>query len=671
MTTNSNLIKMRDAIPNLEMARSFLAAGQLDQAEAVLRLMVADHPDDAEAWHLLAGAAHQAGNDLSALEHVRRAIASAPEVGVFHASLGLILAALGRADEAIQAYQRALSLQPDLAGAHNNLGNLLRKSGQADQAIDAFGRALALRPDHAEARTNLAQTLAQMGRAREALEQFRRVATLRPMSGEAHVQLAYALRDAGQPSEAALEFQKALALQPDSFAAMNGLGIVLRESGRVSESVAAHQRAIALRPSESSGYVNLGCALEKAGDIEQAAAVLEKALELEPNSPEAHQNLANVLRAMGHPQEALDECRIALALRPEFSEAQAALGNVLMDLGLLEEAVAAHRRALELRPAYDEVRFNLALTLLLAGNFEEGWPAFEIRRQIPALRVANFDQPMWDGSDFYGRTLLLHAEQGMGDTIQFIRYVPLVAERGGNVIVRCQPALKALLTGQPGIRTVLADTDSLPPFDLHCPLMSVPLVLGTRERTIPSTTPYLFADRAAARHWRERLREAGPFRKIGLAWAGSRHHRNDRNRSMSLQQFSLLRQVKNAMFISLQKGEPARQALHPPEGLSLIDWTAELNDWTDTAALASSLDLVITVDTAVAHLAGAMGKEVWVLLPFSPDWRWMLKRSDSPWYPTMRLFRQPTPGNWETPIRQVVEELTTKILEAKCIMSEK
>jgi hypothetical protein len=307
-------------------------------------------------------------------------------------------------------------------------------------------------------------------------------------------------------------------------------------------------------------------------------------------------------------------------------------------------------------PDNAEAHWHLAGALLRRCDFDEGWREFEWRWRLRhSAPRRSFTQPEWDGGDLQGRTILLYCEQGFGDVIQFIRYVPLVAKLGAPVIVPAPSQLARLLQSVPGARIVT--NDPLPPFDLQLPLLSLPRVFNTGLQTIPAAIPYLHPDPLLVDQWKLKTSCPGNGMKVGLAWAGRATHPNDRNRSISLQRLSPLTEINGPVFFSLHKGEPAAQATNPPAGMKLIDLMADVHDFADTAALIANLDLVITVDTAVAHLAGAMGKAVWVLLPFPSDWRWLLNRDDSPWYPTMRLFRQAQPGDWAAPILQIATAL--------------
>ncbi len=466
---------------------------------------------------------------------------------------------------------------------------------------------------------------------------------------------------AGRLPQARALYQQILAQQPEHAGALHFSGVMALQEGRNDVAADLIAKAIGLQPNSPEAYCNLGIALQGKGQLDGAIAAYRRAIGLKPDYPEAHSNLGAALRDTGNLDDASAALRRAIALRPGFADAHSNLGIVLREMGMLDEARTAYRRAIALKPGYPEAHHNLALLLLLQGEFLEGWNEFEWRwrcKQFLSPR-RTFGQAQWDGSDLAARTILLHAEQGFGDTIQLVRYVPLVAARGGQVVLEAAPELRRLLQGTRGIARWVDAGDALPPFDVHCPLLSLPMAFGTTLQNIPHTVPYVQADAEGVERWRKELSGDGR-RKVGLAWAGEPTHGNDRNRSLSLSALAPLADAKGVTFYSLQKGDAAKQATNPPAGMELIDRTAELTDFADTAAFIANLDLVISVDTAVAHLAGAMGKPVWTLLPFVPDWRWLMQREDSPWYPTMRLCRQRGRGDWGSVISRVAEALSSR-----------
>jgi hypothetical protein len=398
--------------------------------------------------------------------------------------------------------------------------------------------------------------------------------------------------------------------------------------------------------------IDLAKQLHQAGKLSEAEGIYRQILAGQPNHPEALHLLGVLAAYMGRHETALGLIGRAIGIQPRFPQAFNNLGLTLHAMGRFDEAKAAYEQAISIWPDYSIAHFNLSSTLLLLGDFENGWRELEWRWQTPqfAPLAPKTDRPVWDGSELNGKRILIHAEQGFGDTIQFARYIPLVARRGGKVIFQCHNELLNLMRGLNDVDQLITHADALPEFDVHCSLLSLPRIFSTNLQSIPHDIPYLKADSSKAETCRTRLNDSTSKKKIGLAWAGRPEHNLDRYRSLSAGALQPMVQFPDASFFSLQKESSAQPK-------SIIDWTNELRDFTDTAALIDSLDLVISVDTAVAHLAGALGKPVWLLLPFVPDWRWLLNRTDSPWYPTIRLFRQPTPGDWNSPIEQIAQAL--------------
>jgi hypothetical protein len=392
------------------------------------------------------------------------------------------------------------------------------------------------------------------------------------------------------------------------------------------------------------------------GSLDEAVAEFEQAIQIKSDVALIHYNLGNTLMALCEFDRAMDSFERAIQLKPDFAESLNNQGCALQAKCRFDEAIVHHQQAIQIKPDLANAHHNLGMAFLKLGDFKRGWAEYEWRwKSLELPQAPQFSQPRWDGTPLNGRTILLFAEQGFGDTIQFIRYAPLVAQLGGRVILQCPPELSRLLQDVPGIEQIITRSDSLPAFDLHYPLMSLPLAFGTELDSIPLQIPYLTPDPALTKQWQARIARAPQGFKVGLAWAGSPKLKGDRLRSINLQQLSPLFEIPGVDLLSLQKREPAKQP--SSAALKLIDWTQDLRDFADTAALIANLDLVIAVDTAVVHLAGALGKPVWVLLPFAADWRWMLNRTDSPWYPTMRLFRQTENGDWSGPVKSVADSL--------------
>jgi Flp pilus assembly protein TadD len=484
---------------------------------------------------------------------------------------------------------------------------------------------------------------------------IRQAIVINPDIAHYYNNLGNALRDKGFSSEAIAAYRNAVRLKPDYPEAHFNLGVALRQQGLIDDAIAAYRNACHFKPKFADAYNDLGSALREKGSLDEAVVALREAVRLKPDLHKAYNNLGNVLHEKGELDDAIIAFRAALRIKPDIAEVHSNLGNVLRDRGMVEEAIDALRQSLRLKPDFAEAHYNLGLVYLLKGEFARAWPEYEWRwrcKSIPSPR-GEFDAPRWDGAALDGRTILLHSEAGFGDTIQFVRYAPMVASRGGKVVLECQAPLLRLMRGMPGVEQVVSTTEPLPHFDVHCPMMNLPHAFRTTMETIPATVAYLRADPSLIESWRARVGPDDGQLKVGLIWAGNLRFRLDRTRSLQLDQLAILGRAAGIKFYSLQKGPPGEQAKKPPSGMQLINIGPELNDFSDTAAVMSSMDLILSTDTSVAHLAGALGLPVWVMLQFMPDWRWLLEREDSPWYPTMRLFRQTTWGNWADVVERV------------------
>ncbi|MDE1148752.1 MAG: tetratricopeptide repeat protein [Azospirillaceae bacterium] len=577
-----------------------------------------------------------------------------------HSNLGTVLLALGQAAEAAACFERAMALAPGRAAFPFNLGNALRAAGQPAPAEAAYRQAIALDPGHRDGHYNLANLLLDQGRPAAAEPHYRRALELAPGHIDSLSNLGVALHDLDRLEEAEARLVQAHTLAPDRADVLNNLGSVLKRRGRPAEAVAAIRQALALQPDLADAHANLADALAGQKDVEGALDHAEQAVRLRPDSADAHVTLANVLRTAGRFEAALDHYRQALALSPGMAVAHGNAGLLLTDLARPAEALAHYDQALASGDASADVRWNMSLTRLLMGDYAQGWREYEERWRTTQMGHARraFSQPQWRGEAAAGRTLLLHAEQGLGDTLQFCRYAPLAVARGFRVVVEAHRPLVRLLRGLDGVAQVVAAGDPLPSFDLHCPLLSLPLAFQTTLDAVPANVPYLAPDTADVAAWAARMASAcpdGPRLRVGLVWAGNPHsNAPDRRRSLDPRLLAPLTGVPGVSFFSLQKEGTAA-----PAGLGLIDLMPDATDFADTAALIANLDLVIGVDTAVVHLAGALGRPAWLLNRFDSCWRWLLHRADSPWYPTLRQFRQTTPGDWQAPIAQARAALAT------------
>ena len=632
--------------------------GALADAEAIYRQILAREPGNADALHLLGMVAYQSGRGQEAVVMIRRAVALLPSAADFHSDLGAASHALGNLGDAETSYREAVRLDRRSAERQIDLGNLLQQMGRIDEAVACFGAAVDVRPDLPEAHYDLGNALRERGRAQDAMAAYRQAIQFRPSFAEAYANLGNVMHQQGQMEEAIAAFRRAVELRPDLAEAHYNLGNALQEKGLAADAVAAYRRAIGCRPDYAEACSNLGTALNQVGQWDEAIASCQRAIQLKGDFAEAWNNLSNALRKSDRYDEAIVAARKALELRPRFAEAHHNLGIALQETLSLEDAIHEYDQAIGLKPDFADAHWNRALTLLLRGDFAAGWEEYEWRFRIENHRPRAFEAPRWGGEDAAGRTILLHAEQGLGDVIQFARFIPLLAGRGMRVILECPADLKSLMQSVAGVQQVVCPGEVGPQYDLQLPLMSLPLVLGTRLDSIPRVIPYMKPEAQRVQEWSERLGNRSQSLRVGVAWAGNPTHKQDRRRSLPVAELGPLAQVQGVRFYSLQKGPAAAQVTSAPAGLHLTDLTAELRDLADTAAMIENLDLVISVDTAVAHLAGALGRPVWVLLAFVPDWRWLMRREDSPWYPTMRLLRQSRRGDWAGVIRGLVEQVS-------------
>jgi tetratricopeptide (TPR) repeat protein len=600
--------------------------GDLAQAERLYLQVLEARPDHFDALQMLGILRYQQKRLPEALSLLGAALQAKPDFPPALLSYGLVLDALERREEALASYDKALALAPNYAEALYNRGLALRGLARPAQALASFDQALSIKPDDAEA----------------------------------HFNRGNVLQDLNRPAEALASFERALAIKPDHVGALNNRGLALAGQHRPAEALASFERVLAIRPDHVRALNNRGNALQELRRPAEALVSYDKALAVQPAYAEAHYNRGIVLRGLRRPAEALASFDRALSIDPNHVDALNNRGIVLRDLDRPLEALASYDRALAIDPGYAEAHSNRSCLRLLLGDFERGWEEFEWRWRVPDFAPwrRDFAQPLWRGdTPLEGRTILLHAEQGFGDAIQFARYVPLVAARDARVVLEVPPPLTALLSQLAGAALVVGRGETLPAFDCHCPLLSLPLAFRTRLETIPATVPYLSASETRVMKWRQRLPETG-MRCIGIAWAGNSNFKGDQTRSIGLARLSPLLSVAGIEFVSLQRDlrDGDRDILrNNPRVIHVGD---ALEDFGDTAAVMSMVDLVISSDTSVAHLAGALGKPAWVLLQYAADWRWLRDRFDNPWYPTARLFRQPELDDWESVVRHVLGALS-------------
>jgi Flp pilus assembly protein TadD len=578
--------------------------------------------------------------------------------------LGVVCLRKGHLQEGESLIRRALALREE-ASFLNNLGSLLLQTERLPAAEAAYRRALQLKPDHADAHNNLASLLEETGRLLEAEAGYRRALELKPDYASAHNNLGVLLAKLGRLPEAEIAYRRALELRPDYADAYNNHGNLFLQTNRLLEAEAAYRRAIELRPDYANAHNNLGNLLLRTNRLPEAEAVYRRALALKPNYANAHANLGVLLSTLRRLPEAEAAYRRALELKPDHIDAHNNLGHVLRETRRLPAAEAAYRRALELKPDFADARWNLGLLLLALGRYAEAWPCYESRydpsRKEVVTEIPDLPYPQWRGEPLLGKSLVILPEQGFGDEIQFARYVPLLKMLGAaRVTLVCPCSLNTLLSTVAGADAVTNVGQPLPTHDYWAFALSLPLHVGTTLANIPGTLPYLHAPPDLLAQWGEQLPTRGL--KVGLVWKGSPALKNDASRSLpGLAALAPLWAVPGITFVSLQKGQGEEEARNAPPGQPLLHLGANIRDFADTAAIVAQLDLVICVDTAIAHLAGALGRPCWVLLPiYGTDWRWLLDRVDSPWYPSvMRLFRQSRLDDWPETICEVAAALKT------------
>ena len=533
----------------------------------------------------------------------------------------------GNPEQAIHSFRAALERDPDLVEAHYNLGLAYHGRNQLDLAAASYRAALKIDPDYFSALNNLGQILAQTGNY----------------------------------SEAEVTYHKAMRANPELAEPYFNLGDLAMMRKQLETAVSHYRRAIQIRPEMSEAYNNLGTAFQKLSNFKAAEKCYRKVVGLSPDLAQGHYNLGSILKQLDAAEEAIDHLEKAINLKPKYKEAYNNLALVYKNTGALELAGRYFTEAIAIDPDFAEARWNRSFTYLLNGDFENGWNDFEWRFEQPkwkSLYPFRLKGPRWDGSTRSSLRLLVHDEQGLGDTFQFVRYLPLVKERVGTVIFETRRSLMPLLEGFPGIDEMIErSVDGQPgaDFDSFVALMSLPYLFQTGLSTIPNGVPYIHAPHEKVAAWRQHIK--GPGLKVGIVWAGRPEHMNDHNRSCRLDQFAALSDVPRTHWFGLQKGPAVSQEASWKSPAPFDNLGDGFEDFTDTAGAIANLDLVITVDTSVAHLAGAMGKPTWVLLPYIPDWRWLMDRPDSPWYPSMKLFRQTGMGDWNSVFGAVKEEL--------------
>lgn len=600
---------------------------------------------------------HQAGHWREAEQLYLEALDRSPgEANGLHL-LGLLHAETGRLDTAAQLLRAAIGLEGPAPHLCRNLGILLERQDQPEAAVACYRQALAGQPKDSGLWVRVAELLGELGQYGEAAAAWQRgiECSQEPFENQMawHLARAQSLALAGEQGAAHDLLERILRANPRQTAARYTLGVVFLHLDRITQAVDAFAQVVASDPAHADAHNNLGVLLQSLGEPARARQHYTASLAVQAENIGTRYNLGTLLQETGELDAAMGELRQVLARDETHAGAWTNLGSCLLGQGDVEAALACAERALALDPEERSAIWNAGLAHLTAGRLPEGWRGYESRFHIPgASRRRSFPMPLWTGEPLAGRTILVYAEQGLGDTLQFCRYLAVLAAQGARVIFECPPKLAPLLeTLEPRPELVLAPVDPAPAAEFHVPLLSVPGLVGTTLETIPAAPRYLTASAAARERWRERLAPLRPRRLVGFVSQGNPKYKNDRNRSVAFAEWAPLGSLPGAALVHLQYGAAA-----PPE-LAALDLGPEVGDFADTAGLVEELDLVITVDTSMVHLAGALGQPVWLLLPYAPDWRWMRERGDSPWYPSVRIFRQPRPGDWAAVMQEVAAAL--------------
>jgi tetratricopeptide (TPR) repeat protein len=654
-----------DAVQLFAKAVEQHSQGRLADALTLYGSVIRLNPDIAAA-HSNRGALLSAlKRHVQALQSCDRALAIDPAFADAWNNRGNALNGLGRVAEALESYERALALRPDYPAALNNRGNALRALSRPDEALQSYDRAIVLQPDYTDAHYNRGVALEGLQRLEHALASYDRAIQINPDFAEARNGRGNVLLALGRPGESAASLQSAISLKPDYADAWSNLGNAFGALNRPEEALQCYDRAIAIKPDFAEAYYNRGIALRDLKRLDDALQSYDRTIALKPDHAEAHSNRGHVVQDLQRLDAALADYDRAVALKPDYPEAWNNRGALLRESKRFDEAIASFDRAISLKPDFAEAYWNKALSVLLLGRFEEGLQLYEWRHDRGApIAPRAFAQPVWTGRESLdGRPLFIHAEQGLGDTIQFCRYAKLAEARGARVTLSVQDSLVRLLQTLGPTIEVRGSTSQPGDGDFQIALLSMPRAFGTDLANIPADVPYLRAEPERVRKWNDKIGYSG-F-KVGICWQGEKSGIIDVGRSFPLAHFERLSKIPDVRLISLQKNAGVEQLHALPYGMVVEtlgdEFDAGPDAFLDTAAVMENLDLVIASDTAIAHLAGALGRPVWVALKYVPDWRWLLDRAETPWYPSMRLFRQKSQGDWRGAFADIEAELVKRL----------
>ena len=648
------------AAQSFEKALKAYEKGDLRSAGAHCLLRLRARPKDFDALHLLGIIQSRSGNFTAALSTFEKALRLRPNDADLNHNRGGALTGAKRHEEALKAYEKALEIRPDYASAHNHHGCVLMELERYEEALSSYGKAIVLDSANAEFINNLGRALTKLRRYQDALDCYEDALSLRPDYDEPQINRGITLNELKRHNEAMMCFDAVLARRSDHVEALLNRGHTLNGLERFEQAADVFAKVLTLHPDLAEALLARGITLTKLERFEEAFAIYEAAQSKGVDVADVRIARAATLRAMGRVDDAIAEIDRALEKRADYAPAHNARGQALMEAGRLPEAITSFRRTIQLRADQSEAAWNLGYLLLLYGDFQEGWRYYEARRIRKGTIWTDLKGPEWQGEPIEGKRLLLYAEQGFGDVIQFARFVSVAARMGAQIIYGVYGPLAELVRHVDGKPIVVRNGEGLPPYDYHAPIMSMPFILGLSKRQIPAQVPYLRAEPERIKSWNAKLPQS-TFR-VGIVWHGSKA---DPDRWVPLAAMAPLSRIPGVTLFSLQKTDGVEQLANLPDGM-IVDafgpsYDAGPDAFLDSAAVMMNLDLIISIDTGLAHLAGALGRPVWILLKKTPDWRWMLDRKDSLWYPTARLFRQKEKGNWVPVIEEIAAELAVLV----------
>jgi len=641
--------------------------GQLDSAVDSYKQVLKIKPDYAEAYYNMGNALKNKGDLEAAIDSYKQAVKIKPDYADAFNNMGVVLNDKGDIEAAINVYKQALKIKPDSTDAYYNMGMALKKKGDLESAIESFKKALNIKPDFAEAYYNMGNALTDKGDLEAAIESYKQAITIKPDFAEFYNNMGIALKSKGDLGAAIDSYKQAIKFKPDHAIAYNNMGVALGEKGDLDVAIDSFNQALKFNPESAEAHNNRGGALKDKGKLDSAIVSFKRAIKIKPDFAIAYNNMGVALGEKGDLDVAIDSFNQALKINPESAEVFNNKGGALKDKGKLGSAIDSFKQAINIKPDCFDAFYNWSLCHLMQGNMEKGFNFYEsrLKKNKPTATPARANL-IWDGEkSLRGKRFVIYEEQGLGDVIQFCRYLPLLEQRGADITFKVKSNLHALLHTMDSKSRLVMSRPEEHEIDFETPLMSLPHLLSTSLETIPAATPYLFAGQEKIQTWGERVSK-DRF-KIGICWQGNKSNKIDVGRSIPLSLFEGISRIPNVELISLHKGEGEAQIPGIDFDVTTLghDFDAGQDAFLDTAAVMMNCNLIITSDTAVAHLSGAIGRPTWVVLKQVPDWRWMLDRHDSPWYPTMTLYRQKFLGNWVDVFDTIEWDLRTMLKQKR------